>query len=315
MSEFIIQKKRIRALKNYLGWASEGQALTIGLPVLAEHTKKLKAIGFQHLVPGETVLPKIVGPITRFNANGKEEVLRHLDKEERHHDIEWTRTEYHGRNTVEVTDWITRVYWRYPRKYIPAPSIQLTCASDVAGSPVITAPSAHYSEGSKELLHTINLFLEIFGAAHIYDSQLKAVKVVQPIRLNWQVLPKGEMPWEKLAEALEPVIQGTRERQRGFLKVRLETIAEYGPDFVAVGQAGFSGYVVFGFKELGLYVLESGQYGNATYILEEDWKALSQQSKAFLIHGDLYKHRIVHRQNWTDEIREILAAAIRNAAD
>lgn len=65
----LIQKKRIRNIDNYIP-NFDGRDIYIAhsLP----DAGKTDSIGFSsQRALGEEVLPKILGPITRFNANGK----------------------------------------------------------------------------------------------------------------------------------------------------------------------------------------------------------------------------------------------------
>lgn len=81
---------------------------------------------------------------------------------------------------------------------------------------------------------------------------------------------------------------------------------DHKPDFTAVGQAGFHGYIVYGYERKGVYVLESLHYGNATYVFGQDWARLSQMTKAEILRDDLHKHRVIHREGWEGEVRKIL---------
>ena len=66
-----------------------------------------------------------------------------------------------------------------------------------------------------------------------------------------------------------------------------------------------TGYVVFGFREKDIYVFESALYGNAIYILNENWKELSQKSKADILKSGNYIERITHKQDKVDIINKI----------
>lgn len=307
MDAVVIQKKRIRKLPNYFRGVEVGQQVTLGLPITDENLRALQAIGFCNLLKGETVLPRVVGPITRFNADGKEKIRRDLDKETLYRAQEWKRQEWRGKNDMEeVTDWVDIPYKRYPREHLPAPSVELTCVANANGQRLVVAPAIRYAENSDLLLHTVNLFLELFREAHVLGEDMRPVSLPTVKRLGWHILPPGERPWEQLKTELASVIARTRESQRRFLELRLETLAKYGPEFAAVGTAGFEGYVIFGFPEKDLYVLECGYYGNATYVLKENWQALAQLTKAELTHGGLHERRIVHLTNWPEEIRKLL---------
>jgi len=75
---------------------------------------------------------------------------------------------------------------------------------------------------------------------------------------------------------------------------------------VAVGQAGFHGYVVFGFPDRDLYMLESTKINNATYVFAKNWKLLSQMTKAEILNSALYTDRIIHRKNWHWRVNRLL---------
>jgi len=74
----------------------------------------------------------------------------------------------------------------------------------------------------------------------------------------------------------------------------------------ATGNGGFNDYVVFGFNNSDSYVLENSFAGNATYIFNNDWKTLSQLSKAEILAENLQEYRLIHKRNWKQKIREIL---------
>ncbi len=96
---------------------------------------------------------------------------------------------------------------------------------------------------------------------------------------------------------------------------RLETINNYGPTFVAIGDGGFHGYVIFGFPEHGLFLLESSFEGNATYVFGERWEALSQLTKKEILAGNLQTARVIHRAvSWHGEIRQMLGIRRKKAA-
>lgn len=305
MEAIAIRQRRIRKLGTHFRGVEPGQMLTIGVPVTAEVEDRLHSIGFDRLEEGEMVLPRVVGTVTRYNAEGKEIVHRDQPKETVHRTVEWTRTEFHGKEEHEVTDFVDRPYQRYPRTPVPPPGVELSCIHTPAGERIIVAPALSYSESSGALLHTVNLFLELFREAHVLGDELRPVALPTLRRLSWHILPPGERLWPQLREELAPLVQQAKKGQRHFLEHRLQTIAKYGPAFTAIGAAGFTGYIVFGFPQQDLYILESAYYGNATYVLKKDWATLSQLTKAELVHGDLHELRLVHRSNWAEEIRQL----------
>lgn len=125
-------------------------------------------------------------------------------------------------------------------------------------------------------------------------------------RLNWQILPPGKYPWERVQTAVQPIVTQAKRGNQAVINRRLEVVSESQPEFVAIGQAGFNGYIVFGFPAKNLYVLESAFYGNATYVFEENWESLSQKTKAEILNEALQKARIIHISGWEQAIRALL---------
>ena len=60
-------------------------------------------------------------------------------------------------------------------------------------------------------------------------------------------------------------------------------------------------------KEQKLYLLESVYFGNATYILGEQWEEISKLTKAEVLNENLYKSRIIHQADWHKQIHKLLS--------
>jgi len=83
-------------------------------------------------------------------------------------------------------------------------------------------------------------------------------------------------------------------------------VNKYGPEFLAVGRAGFWGYVIFGFPDKDIYILESIYFGNATYVFADNWETLSTKTKAEILDAKLQKDRIIHKESWDRNIHALL---------
>lgn len=307
LSIILIRQKRIRNLFRHLPAEYEGKSLHVALTNPDRHVEVLLGAGLPPVLSdGDTILPAINGPISRFNAEGKNRIRRDLKKETVYRQIEWTWTEKHGNQEVERSDFRYVPYERYPREFIPPPSVELQVRRDVTGQLLVTSPAAVWAGTADVLLHSINLYLEIFGEATILDQDLGAILKAEVRRLNWSVLPAGQHPWPKLQGMLQPVISRAKAGKQGVIRHRLEVINARTPDFVAVGHGGFAGYLVFGFPAKNVFVLESILYGNATYVFEQNWEALSQMTKADVLAGRLQKQRIIHAEGWAEAVNDML---------
>jgi hypothetical protein len=300
----LIQQRRIRNLDRHLPAEFRGKKLHIGVMANEHNAPRLKKIGFSDLALGEYVLPGIVGPISRFNAEGKEVKRRDLPMETAYRQILWTWIEHHGPNEVEQTGIKQVPYQRYPREFVAPPSIELEVVTLDSDEKAVVSPGMVFEQTSEErLLHTINLMLEIFGECLVLSEDLKAVLRAPIKRLHWKLLPPGKHPWEKLQSELEPLIQRARQGNRKLISHRLALVNQLKPEFVAVGTAGFTGYVVFGFPTKNRFIFESCLYGNATYVFDKDWEELSKWTKAEILTQNRQRARIIHLESWEAKLR------------
>lgn len=113
------------------------------------------------------------------------------------------------------------------------------------------------------------------------------------------------MPWEQFNRHLSPVVDKMADGKRKIFRQRLETISSYKPDFHAIGENGYHGYVIFGFTKLNLYIFESAEYGNATYVFEGDWEKISKMTKAEILNANLHKERFVHLVSWENQVAKL----------
>jgi hypothetical protein len=225
--------------------------------------------------------------------------------------IEWTWKQWCGRGqTEEVTDFVDVPYKRYPRTFVPLYAVELTVTTNKNGEKYIVSPTflCDTSKEDKELLHVINMFLEIFNECYILDESIEKINVPKLIKLNWDILPPGEFPWEIRRKQIEPFIQKAKPGNRSVVMYRVKHIINFGPDFVAIGKAGFSGYLILGFEKKGLFIFESIYTNNATYVFNKNWKELSLLTKREILTNKLQKERIIHRKiSWENRINELLA--------
>lgn len=299
---------KLRSLSRQMRGVSPGTRVVPALTALDHHPTLLRDLGLDGAEAGDTVLPPIVGPVSGFNAEGRYEVHKDQPMETAYRQQDWSWEEWHGRYTVTQSRTVDIPYQRYPRTFIPPPSVELTLANDARGERVLVTPALPFDSAHEDaLLHAINLLRELAGEAAVLTEQLDTFDRVRVRRLNWEVLPPGQTPWPQLRRRLEPVLRDLGERTGPVVERRLALLTEtYTPEFAAIGRAGFNGYTVFGYPDKGVYVLESIHYGNATYVFGQDWEQLSQLTKAEILRDDLQQDRIIHREGWEMRIRNLL---------
>jgi hypothetical protein len=300
----LIGSSRLRSLERHLHYVEPGAEVLIGLTDLSQLSEELAVAGFvSGPEAGMRVLPASRGPISRYNAEGRWEVHRDQPKETYYVSFTWEWKLWDGTWRSET---VYQERERYPRSWLPAPSVELEVRKGPNDSLVLVTDPLEYIEGNHAaLLHRINLLRELFGSAEVLTQELEQYLKVDVRRINWELLPPGEMPWPRLRAHVKPLIDQMGKRKGPTAEGRLKLLAEEGEAAsAAVGLAGFRGYIAFDFGENR--VLESLYYGNATYVFGPNWEELSQLSKADIIRGDLAKARIVHQPGWEDEVRKWL---------
>jgi len=306
----IIRGRRIRKVGTRLGWIKRGTTVIIGVRDILRYAEVLKKTGFSESIDvGEAVLPaSVFGPISRFNAEGKDRIHRDQPMETAYRVVEWRWKQWRGRyDREEQSRFVDVPYPRYPRTFIPPPSVELRIAMSPKGEKIVVGPEVEFTKKNDlRLLHIINLFLEIFGECNVFTEGLKQIIKAPVRRLNWRVLPPGRQPWSKLRAQIGPIIKDAPQGNQKVIWDRLETINKNNPNFFAIGQAGFRGYIIFGFTAKNQYVCESIYTGNATYVFDERWEKLSKMTKAEILDRNLQTDRIIHRVRWYRRIAEII---------
>lgn len=308
--------KRILKLQRHLPAFAEGELVRAVMSVEGRSVQMLKRFGFvDPFDVGQSVLPSVyLGPAARRNASGYAIIHRDQPMEEVIRQHSWKRMEWRGRDKVEVENVIDHKYRRYPRTYVAGEGVEFTIMVGHHGEKVIASPAYHPVEAADSLLMAANLLVEGFGGVEFFREDLVPPLNVPVKRLNWDIFPQGRIPWSQVREVIERVTERAPASVKPVIRTRVKAVERYGPDFVAIGRAGFDGYWVFGFTKHGLYVLESRMLDNATYVLDADWEAVSRLTKAEIIHSDLSVARLIHDGNWALKLDEVLRGVLPQGA-
>ncbi|EGQ9789264.1 hypothetical protein RH824_000009 [Vibrio parahaemolyticus] len=301
-----IKGKSIRNLNRVLKAAGELKEVKLVYKVDGRDSIVWEQLGFRSaLVVGHYLIPSVLGKITSFNARGAEIVRKDLPKQPESVTFFGSSRDWHGGIHYGIR---TRTMQKYPREFVPAPS-EAFYVSEINGELYLTTSVINLVEEDEvRNLHVCNLMLECFGEFEIYNSEKDALVGPKLKRVQWEILPRGEYPWSKSKSIIDAATRSIDKKEKEVVDYRMKTIAKFNPDFLATGQGGFSGYFVYGFEKIGVYVLESIYLDNATYVFDDDWEAFSQLTKSEIINGGLAKARIVHDRKWAFAIRNELNA-------
>ncbi|WP_374601042.1 hypothetical protein [Niveibacterium sp.] len=302
-----IRKTRIRSAAHYLKRIGATPEFCVRVRA-GDHVELLHELGFSKPLPtGETIVPAARGAISDFNANDKVVVHSELPKEQSSRLVYRTWKDWHGNSHSGMQ---VRRFETYPREFIQPPCEDLTISEDGGVLFVTSRTIGVDDEADDAVTHLINLFLELFGECELVTPSLEPITKVK--KVQWEILPPGEHPWEKAEAAVKRVTSRLDEADRNVVEYRVKEIAKHAPDLVAVGTGGFDGYLVFGFRSKGVYVLESTHLDNATYVFRSDWESLSSLTKREILTANLQHARLVHNGQWGASIRSLFARLAPN---
>lgn len=296
----IIEKRRINSINKYFANISEDKEVYVAV---SANENNLGMLMMEGSPDGTCVVPEPIGPVTRYNLYGKE--LVHIDREKESREIErsfhiidWHGADHYG------TCFQSRMC--YPKDYIDPPLIRIILDNGKLRSNLLTKANAEL------LKHTINVFLEVFGRCEIIDKDENPIGQMTRIKeVSWRILPPGKYPWDRAEKELNEYFEKVPVKNKEVLRNNHKTFAKYEPDFLAIGVNSFNGYVVYGYTDRNLYVFESNQPGNATYIFIGDWENASKLTKYDIIKGNLCYNRIVHSKLWEEKVKQVFDLVLK----
>ncbi len=288
--------KSVRSLTKVLKISGSAHNVRFIIAIEKLDKKQLLQLGFdEDLNVGDYLMPSVSGKFTHFNVNGRINIRKDLPMEPESIMFYGSSRDWHGGIHQSIR---TRTVKKYPREQIPAPSETIQII-EIEGEKFISSSELDLEdiEDSRNI-HVTNLMLECFSTFEIFDIDKQEIVGPTLKRLQWDVLPKGEYPWDKAKPIIDKATEQIEEKDKKVIEHRMKIISRRSPDFLAIGRAGFNGYFVYGFRDKDVYVLESIHLDNATYVFNSDWKALSQLSKNDIINSNLPHNRIIHNGKW-----------------
>jgi hypothetical protein len=161
----------------------------------------------------------------------------------------------------------------------------------------------------KELLSDLNLLQENVGTSGIFPSDVPRSEYLKTITVDWEILPPGNR-----ADVLSKIKQKLRlnKTQQKILSERFDLLESLKPLRWVAGTSGLQRYFGAQFGN-DFVVFENLEYGNAIYVLFQDWQELSKLSRIDLLHKHPKKIlRIVHTSGWIDRLRKSVRAYLKH---
>ena len=246
---------------------------------------------------GIKFVPRPIGPVTLYNAEGKKVVRKDLEKEPRTIEHDFHIVDWHGQDHYG-TCYQTRMC--FPIERLLPPCKEITIDEIVIRSEILK------KEELVRIKHIINMFLEIFGICEVVDVDLQPISTRIIKNVPWKILPPGKYPWDIAKNHLNNYFNSISEGKRNTIQNRHKFLSNYEPDFLAIGEESFRGYVVYGYTEKDVYYFESNEPNNATYIFKGKWEDASRLTKRDIISGNLCYKRLIHTENWENKVSKIM---------
>lgn len=154
------------------------------------------------------------------------------------------------------------------------------------------------------LLFALNLLQENVGGHGVFPSDATAADYLGSLYVAWELLPPGERD-DDIARILRGV-KSDDPQVRERLVERYDLLAFLRPLRFVQSANGFRHYFGAQFAP-DLVVFENVEYGNAVYVMFEEWETLSRKSRTELLaqHPDRVV-RIPHTSRWRRRLADLI---------
>ena len=160
-----------------------------------------------------------------------------------------------------------------------------------------------------ELLFCLNLLQENAGVSGVFPSNATRDDFIGTVQLDWEVFPPGNA-----AQLMASMTAGrsalTVDRARTIAE-RLELFAKLPIEKLFKGSNSFGSYIGALYAK-NLVVFENMNYGNALYVLYDNWEDVSKRSRLELLRGTTKSFdRFVHTDGWEDRFQDHMEAELK----
>ena len=242
--------------------------------------------------------------------NCRNSVIIHKDEPKIPVELDGVATDWHGGQ--HPFTYIRECYRRSivsPKHIkIAAEIIRVELDSVVVAFRVDEALRSSSPDFQLRLLAGLNLLQENVGACDIERADTNMSQYQHLLRANWKIFPPGAMTNMELACR----VYGRSARQLNAKQImeiqsRYDFLMSLGAEKIIVGIDSFNGYIGAKFED-DIVVFDNVRFGNAVYILREDWETLSKKTKRELLQMKGVAYRIPHLQGWKYKVSQRLKA-------
>lgn len=160
------------------------------------------------------------------------------------------------------------------------------------------------SSFDEQLLFALNLLQENVGAADVLPADATTESLLSTLGLEWKIFPPGTA--DEVVRRVVAAMRSPSAEQQKLVRERVVMFNALRPQQFLQGQGGLNSYVGALFAD-DLVVFENVRYGNALYVLFEDWADVSKRSRIDLLRARNVKfERFVHSPGWQKRFEDFI---------
>lgn len=156
-----------------------------------------------------------------------------------------------------------------------------------------------------ELLYRCNILQEIIGNCDLFQAECSEEDYIKTAFIDWEIFPPGELSNERIYQSIPNNSQKPTEEE---FNERMNIIKEANPIEFIQGKGQFKSY--FGAKfNNGKVAFENIYWGNALYVVHDNWEEISKQPRSELIkisNNNNNFTRIVHNKHWKENFKKAI---------
>lgn len=148
----------------------------------------------------------------------------------------------------------------------------------------------------RDLLFAVNFLQEQVRDCHVFDANMSDEEIAKATIVGWEIFPPGTR--ENTLSVIYSRMRNTTPERKGEIASRMDVLDSLHPSEHIVGQGMNSRYFGATFGE-NVVAFENADYGNALYILFDNWKEISKMSRIDILKRHERDYiRIIHKNGW-----------------
>lgn len=149
---------------------------------------------------------------------------------------------------------------------------------------------------NKDLFFAINLLQEQCRNCHVFDASVTDEELTRITTVGWEIFPPGTM--DRFVSTIIRGLHNPSSQRQSEILQRINVIDNLRPTGYIHGKGMNSHYFGAQFGD-NIVAFENADYGNAIYILFDNWREISQMSRIDILkrHEKDYI-RIIHKKGW-----------------